>query len=92
MALELLVPVCWVEPAFVLFPAAPPEGAGELLVVDPAFALDGLLGEGVCTLTHGAVPLGTVWFGGCAGAVGAPVGLGAACVGAGVSVVGGGTF
>jgi len=77
-----------VAPAFVLFPAAPPEGAGELLVVDPVFALAGF-GVGVCAVTHGAVPFGTVWFGGCAG--GTPVGLGAVCVGAGVCAFGGGT-
>lgn len=72
-----------------LFPAAPAEGA-EFAVFEPAFELGGLLGIGVCAVTHGAVPLGTVWFEGCV-AGGAPVGLGAACVGAGVSAVGGGT-
>ena len=79
-----------------LFPAAPPDGAGELLVVDPVFVLVGLFCVGVfcvgvCAVTHGAVPFGTVWFMVCVGAGGTPVGLGAVCVGAGVSVFGGGT-
>jgi len=75
----------------VLFTAEPPEGAGELLVVEPVFVLGGLLGIGVCAVTQGAVPLGTVWLEGCVGAGGIPVGLGAVCAGAGVSVLGGGT-
>jgi len=75
----------------VLFPAAPPDGVAELLVVDPLFVLVGLFCVGVCAVTHGAVPFGTVWFMVCVGAGGTPVGLGAVCVGAGVSVFGGGT-